>query len=70
MPHADPDSDSNSDCKPKGYIVLCRTFHTAQSQIQNSSQLEGTGIELELGSVGVIKPQYLKGQSVHSVHTM
>ena len=51
MPHADPDSDSNSDCKPKGYIVLCRTFHTAQSQIQNSSQLEGTGIELELGSV-------------------
>ena len=25
---------SDSDCKPNGYIVICRTFHTARSQIQ------------------------------------
>ena len=31
-----PDLDTNfdSDCKPNGYIVLYRTFHTVQSQIQ------------------------------------
>ena len=26
-----PDSDSDSDCRPNGYIALCRTFHTAQT---------------------------------------
>ena len=48
-----PDSDtvSNSDSKPNGYIVLCRTFHTAQSQIQISIQLPTTG-----GSVNVNMP--------------
>ena len=30
----DTDSESDSDCKPNGYIVLGRTFHTTQSQIQ------------------------------------
>ena len=30
----DSDSASNSDYKPNGNIVICRTFHTAQSWIQ------------------------------------
>ena len=34
LPDSDTDSNSYSDCKPNGYIVVCRTFHTAQSQIQ------------------------------------
>ena len=34
LPDSDTDSDSNSNCKPNGYIVLYRTFHTAQGQIQ------------------------------------
>ena len=34
LPYSDTDSDSNSDCKLNGYTVLCRTFHTARSQIQ------------------------------------
>ena len=33
LPNSDTDSDSNSDCKPNGYIIICRTFHIAQSQI-------------------------------------
>ena len=28
------DSFTNLDSKPDGYIVLCRNFHTAQTQIQ------------------------------------
>ena len=32
--NSDTDSDSNSDCKPNSYIVLCRTFHTTHRQIQ------------------------------------
>ena len=31
FPDPDPDSYSDSDCKPNGCIVLCRTFHTAES---------------------------------------
>ena len=45
-----PDSDTDSDCKPNGYIVLTRTFHTAQSQIQIPTP---TGMESECGSVNV-----------------
>ena len=41
-----PDSDSN--CKPHGYIVLCRTFHSAWNQI--SVRLE-SGSESESGSI-------------------
>ena len=29
-----PDPDSNSDLKPNGYIVICRTFHPVRSRIQ------------------------------------
>ena len=29
-----PESDSDSDSKPDGYIVLCRSFSTAQIQIR------------------------------------
>ena len=31
---SDSDSDSDLNCKPNGYIVLCKSSHTAQSQIQ------------------------------------
>ena len=34
LPDSDSDSDLDSDSKPNGYIALCRSFHTAQSQIQ------------------------------------
>ena len=30
----DLDSDSNSDSKPNGYFVICKTFHIAWSRIQ------------------------------------
>ena len=29
-----PDLDSDSDSKPNGYIAPCRSFHTAQGQVQ------------------------------------
>ena len=41
----DPDS------KPNGYIELCRSFHTAQSQIQILIQLPNTGMGSESESV-------------------
>ena len=28
------DTDSDLDCKPNGYIVLCKAFHSAQNRIQ------------------------------------
>ena len=31
---SDSDSDSYSDCKPNGHIVVCKTFHTVRSSIQ------------------------------------
>ena len=34
MPDSDWDSDSGLDCEPNGYIALCKSSHTAQSQIQ------------------------------------
>ena len=34
LPDLDSDSYSDSDAKPNGYIALCRSVHTAQSQIQ------------------------------------
>ena len=33
----DSDTDSDFDSKPDGYIVLCRNFHTAWSQILKSN---------------------------------
>ena len=48
----DPDLDSNSDCKTNRYIVTCRTFHTAWSQIQISivtiKHRNGIGIGISL----------------------
>ena len=29
-----PDLDSDSECRPNGYIVICGTFHTVWSHIQ------------------------------------
>ena len=29
-----PNSDSDLDCKPNGYPAVCRTFHSARSEIQ------------------------------------
>ena len=40
---------SDSDCKPNGHTVLCRTFHTAQTKIQ----IPIPGMGLELGSESV-----------------
>ena len=51
LPNSDTDSDSSSDCKPNGYIVLCRTFHTTQCQIQIPILIANcrNGIEVENG---------------------
>ena len=46
---SDADSYSDSDCKPNGYIVLDRTFHTAQSQIEIQSKLSTIGMGPESG---------------------
>ena len=35
LPDLDSDSDSDLDSKPNGYIILCKSFHTARSQIRN-----------------------------------
>ena len=49
----DPDSDSNSDCKPNGYIERCRTFHTARNRTQipipTAQYRNGIGINIEIG---------------------
>ena len=56
------DSNSNSDCKPNGYIVIYRTFRIAHSQIQipipTADYRNGIGIGLESksASVNVNKP--------------
>ena len=34
LPGSDSDSDSDCHSKPNGYIAVCRSFHTAQNQIQ------------------------------------
>ena len=54
--------NSNSDCKPNGHIVICRTFHTLRSRIQipiltadYKNGLE-SGSELKSASVNVNKP--------------
>ena len=62
LPHWDTDSNSNSNCKPNGYILLRRTFHTGQSQIQipiltaNNSYGIGIGTRIGTGSVNINKP--------------
>ena len=47
-----PDSDSDSGSKPNRYIALCRSFQTAQSQIQipilTANYRNGIGIEVRL----------------------
>ena len=66
-PDSDTDSNSDSDCKPNGYVVPCRTFSTAQSDSDSNPnyQTVGMGSEsgsvLESGSVNVNKP--LNGQT-------
>ena len=53
LPDWDTHSNSNSDCKPNGYILLRRTFHTAQSQIQipilTANYSNGIGIGTRIG---------------------
>ena len=41
---------SDSDYKPNKYIVLCRTFHVARSQIRIPIQMTRTGMVYESGS--------------------
>ena len=45
----DPDSDSYLDCKPNGYIVICRTFYTTWMWLE-------LGLELESASLTRNKP--------------
>ena len=59
-----PDSNSNSDCKPNGYIVdlIYRIFRVAYSQIQIPIPIAdyrngiGIGLESKSASVNVNKP--------------
>ena len=48
VPDTDPDTDSDSNCKPNGYIILCRTFRNARSEVQipipTSQYRNGIGI--------------------------
>ena len=34
---SDNDSNSDSDCKPNGYIIICRTFHTTMESDSDSN---------------------------------
>ena len=54
----DSDTDSDLDCKPNGYIVLSRTFHTARSPIAIPILVPTTGMgsEKESRCVNVYKP--------------
>ena len=52
MSDSDTNSDSNLDYKSNGYIVLCRIFHTAQSQskipILTDNYSNGIGIGIRI----------------------
>ena len=50
--------DSDSDCKPNGYIELCRTFHTAELDSDSSPNCRVQELDWESGSVNVNKPQW------------
>ena len=59
---SDSDTDSDSDCKPNGYIVLCRTFHTGfrfQSQLPTTEM--GSEVESQLKSRSVNVNKIRKG---------
>ena len=40
LTETDSDTKSDSDSKPNGYIVLCKTFHIAQTRICFGQQSE------------------------------
>ena len=44
----DSGTDLDSDSKPNGYIVLCRTFHTAHGDSPYSLFLCRTGIQVRV----------------------
>ena len=52
-------SSSNSQSKHNCYIVFCRTFQTAQSQIHISIPLSSAQMESESGSLNVNEPLQL-----------
>ena len=62
-----PNSDSDSNWHLNGYIVLCRTFHIAWSQIQIPIPTTGMGLESKSGSVNVKKPLGFKKFNVWNV---
>ena len=51
LPEMDSGTDSDSDSKPDGYIVLCRTFHIAQTRTWIPIPYFCTGQESESESV-------------------
>ena len=64
------DSETDSGCKPNGYIVLCRIFHTAQSQIEipilTANYRNGIGIRIRIWIyVNENKPQVYIIQKLH-----
>ena len=67
LPDSDTDSNSDSDCKPNGNIVQCRTIHTAWSEIQIPTLTANyigseSGSELESGSINVNTPELYLNQ--------
>ena len=53
LTETDSGTDSDSDFKPDGYIVLCRTFHIAQTHTWISTPYFCTGQESKSESVPV-----------------
>ena len=53
LPDSDTDSNSDWTYKPNGYILPCRTFHTARSPTAEYRHGNGIGSESESGSVNV-----------------
>ena len=51
LPDSESDSYSNTDCKPNGYTVQCREFHTIWIQIPvpTAKYRNGFGIVIRIG---------------------